>query len=699
MPKNNDHEADEPLTKKQRHSSSSNQSDSSSSSAFSIPTPPDGGWGWIVVFGSFICHLIADGIGFSFGVIYANLLEQFGESKAKTSWVASLFLSVPLIAAPIGSALTNKYGCRTVTMCGGFVAMFGFFLSYFVTSIEMLCVTIGLISGLGLSVVYVAAIIVVAYYFETKRAFATGLAVSGSGIGTFVFAPLTEFLMGKYGWRGTILILGGIMLNIVVAGALFRPLETKRDKKRKRYLRSLAKFSRQNSTISMDDINQIHIPLNGSASINDNCIDLDMQKHSMLNDPVTQSLMTLPTYYHNDHINRDVEVIHEDNDEHFSGSLPHIADDSCNVLEISQSHSVSLCDEQFPICNVPRKNSPDKLINSTPAMSNGPWKQNTIRKTPDTLTIQPMYRKDIFYRGSLVRIPRFKTSSSCPNIHVKTKTEATDTNILSIISVSSEVKQILKEMMDITILKNLSFIMFCVSNIILYMWYDVVYVYVTDRAINQGHSEALSSLLISIIGIVNTIGQVIFGVIGDHPKVNSLFLYMTAIIICGVSVIVIPLCYNYPLLATATGGFGFFIASNYSLTTIILVDLVGMGRLTNAMGLVMMAQGISNLIGPPLAGKISDDTGSYDAAFYASGAFIVLSGALLLLIPCLSTLCKGTDTVVDTAEHQAHSNGTAKHQPSSNGTNGYQSSSNGTNGYIRTDLNNKKETSVTITVV
>ena len=39
------------------------------------------------------------------------------------------------------------------------------------------------ISGFGLSLCYVAAIIIVAYYFDRKRSFATGISVCGSGVG------------------------------------------------------------------------------------------------------------------------------------------------------------------------------------------------------------------------------------------------------------------------------------------------------------------------------------------------------------------------------------------------------------------------------------------------------------------------------------------------------------------------------------
>ena len=64
---------------------------SSVSSVSTAATPPDGGWGWVVVFASFIAHCIADGCAFSFGIFYMTLKDSFHESDAKTSLVGSIF--------------------------------------------------------------------------------------------------------------------------------------------------------------------------------------------------------------------------------------------------------------------------------------------------------------------------------------------------------------------------------------------------------------------------------------------------------------------------------------------------------------------------------------------------------------------------------------------------------------------------------
>ena len=64
-----------------------------------VPAPPDGGWGWIIVFASFMCNLIVDGIAYTFGVFFAEYANEFippGEGTGKVAWVGSLLSGVYL---------------------------------------------------------------------------------------------------------------------------------------------------------------------------------------------------------------------------------------------------------------------------------------------------------------------------------------------------------------------------------------------------------------------------------------------------------------------------------------------------------------------------------------------------------------------------------------------------------------------------
>lgn len=79
-------------------------------------------------------------------------------------------------------------------------------VSSFAPSIEFLFISVGVFGGIGFGVIFLPAVVAVGYYFDKKRALATGIAVCGSGVGTFILAPFTAFLLEEYGWRGTMLI-------------------------------------------------------------------------------------------------------------------------------------------------------------------------------------------------------------------------------------------------------------------------------------------------------------------------------------------------------------------------------------------------------------------------------------------------------------------------------------------------------------
>ncbi|XP_072743081.1 uncharacterized protein [Anoplolepis gracilipes] len=189
------------------------------------PKIPDGGWGWVVVLASLIISMIADGVSFSFGLLYIEFLHEFGASKSKTAWIGSLFMAVPLLSGPIMSALVDRYGCRNMTIIGGMISGLGFILSIFSNTIEVMYLTFGVIAGLGLGLCYVTAVVSIAFWFDKKRTLAVGLGACGTGIGTFVYAPMTTYFIAEYGWRGACLLLAGTFFNMIVAGTVMRDPE------------------------------------------------------------------------------------------------------------------------------------------------------------------------------------------------------------------------------------------------------------------------------------------------------------------------------------------------------------------------------------------------------------------------------------------------------------------------------------------
>ena len=68
------------------------------------------GFGWVVVTASFFVNMIADGVTFSFGIMFEEFQAEFSSSAAETAGVVSVFHAVPLLTGPIATWLTDRWG-------------------------------------------------------------------------------------------------------------------------------------------------------------------------------------------------------------------------------------------------------------------------------------------------------------------------------------------------------------------------------------------------------------------------------------------------------------------------------------------------------------------------------------------------------------------------------------------------------------
>ena len=69
-----------------------------------------------------------------------------------------------------------------------------------------------------------------------------------------------------------------------------------------------------------------------------------------------------------------------------------------------------------------------------------------------------------------------------------------------------------------------------------------------QMAQSLGFSLAHASLLISVVGVTNTIGRICSGWITDLPKVSALVITIIATAVSSLFPILMPLTHSYPLL-------------------------------------------------------------------------------------------------------------------------------------------------------
>ncbi|XP_064083559.1 monocarboxylate transporter 12-like isoform X1 [Macrobrachium nipponense] len=571
--------------------------------ASTLPSPPDGGWGWMVVFASFMIHVLADGFTYTFGIYFVQLVTYYDATKAATSWIASILVGVTLGSGPVAGILVNKFGCRWVTIAGALLASLSLFVSIGAPNVETLYVTIGLGVGFGFGLIYLPAIVCVTGYFEKRRSFATGIAVCGSGIGTFAFSPLVEHLINEFSWQSSLVIISGIMLNCVVFGAMFRPVEdnipgtnTPPD------LEASSVPIQQDELMPMNDLPKIQVIQLTGEELKKNMSDMNLisQSHTSNNIQRIASHGNLNPIHQN-LINADAARM--------AASQP--------LLPASEKQIISLDSVRLQA----------KKSGSLPSSHHGSGL---------------LYRKDIFYRGSLLNIPEYKQDpgsyrasvTKIPDLE-ETAAVVEETKVCGCVPCSRETHDAMTNLMDWGLLTDGIFILFALSNFCTSIGFNAPYIFIVDRAITHDIPESQASFLLAVVGISNTVSRIVLGYISDQSWVNRLYLYNIALTCCGIGTCVSIWFYSYWAQVLYAVIFGSMSGAYVGLTSVVLVDLLGMERLTNAFGLLLMFQGIASLIGPPICGVLYDITKSYDCSFLLAGSMIAASGLMLFFIPCI----------------------------------------------------------------
>ncbi|UCD78939.1 MAG: MFS transporter [Desulfobacterales bacterium] len=174
-------------------------------------------YGWIIVAIAFVSMGFWFGIRSNFGVFYAALLEDFGWNRAGSAGVQSLAMLTYTVMAPLAGGLIDRCGPRRIIVPGIFVLCAGLLLCATIKSLPQFYLYYGLIVGTGAtSIGIVCYSAIMAHWFEKKRGFASGVAVSGMGLGTFVWVYLAQYLISLWDWRTAFAVLALLYLVILV---------------------------------------------------------------------------------------------------------------------------------------------------------------------------------------------------------------------------------------------------------------------------------------------------------------------------------------------------------------------------------------------------------------------------------------------------------------------------------------------------
>ena len=178
-------------------------------------------YGYIVAAAGFWVWFIAFGITLTFSVFFVPVSTEFHWTRADTALASSLSVMMTGLLALIMGWLTDRLGPRfVVSFFGSFLGIACLLLSR-VTELWQFTLCHALVFSIGTSTASVPIMATVSRWFIKRRGFISGLVQSGLGIGGFIIAPVTAWLISAYGWRTAYVVLAVVAFVGIIASGLF----------------------------------------------------------------------------------------------------------------------------------------------------------------------------------------------------------------------------------------------------------------------------------------------------------------------------------------------------------------------------------------------------------------------------------------------------------------------------------------------
>ena len=347
-----------------------------------------------------------------------------------------------------------------------------------------------------------------------------GIAAAGAGIGSLVGAQILHNLVETFGWRGAMLVHGGIQLNLVVLSLLMRPLPLGPGK-----IEEVVGNVEENTTESL---------LGGDTrSMADSEFGTDHGMDSMNHSRVGSCEKFPDSNKHPKHKPMLLTLPLSENPQHKrllnmetgrGGSLQHLAvpRDATSRL-FASAHELNLKKRHDNHDQKSTKHSGNLDILLSGSMHSLFLINSNVLKYDDS-----------FSHHSL----NIDASSSS-----KSDEESDRHNALNkfrrwgpfrgcIASLSS----------NIDLLKRPTFFMFIISNILTNLSFFMPNLYMVDRALEEGLNNDVAAILVSINGAGNVFGRLFFGYLADKKIMQRISWYILVLSICGAATCFSPLC-------------------------------------------------------------------------------------------------------------------------------------------------------------
>ncbi|XP_026747995.1 monocarboxylate transporter 12 isoform X1 [Trichoplusia ni] len=588
--------------------------------------PPDGKWGWCVLVGATLVNILIPGTIKSFGVLLVEFNDVFQSSASASSGIVALCYFLYSSLGPLSSILSVKWSYRTVTLIGGSFAAFGMIFSSCAFSITYLYFSFGAMVGTGAGLAFPPTVYIVTSYFVRLRGLANGICMSGSAFGSIILPPVLRYLLEEYGYKGAVLVLGGIMLNVWAAALLFQPVEEHMVRKYK-------------EPEEDEDCPQLE------PFIEEDIGDLEESENPKLTfTPEVDTPGDMPNGSPPIYKNQSNATLDEGNKQDFARSASAV---QVTSKDVERNRKTTPASSRHGLQHMSSKNhlpsNPSLLesvpegkssrVNSQEAFGKKLGVPKTPKRSPSTSSFQ--YMSTPFHGSTLSAFE--KPSEFASQFSLKSVTDS-----LAPISYCCGCKKRSKEddskkepskYFDIQLLKDPIYLVILISNCTCAISYTNFIILVPSYAKECGFDKSLGAYLLSIISALDLVGRIGGSALSDLVLTPKRYFFIFGLLLSGISLSMIPLVSSYSAISAFCSIFGIASGINVGVTALVMTEMLGTERLMSSYGISLFVNGILQLVGPPVCGLWFEYTKSYKSLFVTLGFILIFGAALWGFVP------------------------------------------------------------------
>ncbi|XP_036377346.1 monocarboxylate transporter 7-like [Megalops cyprinoides] len=198
------------------------------------------------------------------------------------------------------------------------------------------------------------------------------------------------------------------------------------------------------------------------------------------------------------------------------------------------------------------------------------------------------------------------------------------------------------KLLDFSVLKDCSFICYSLFGLFATLAFFAPQLYVIELSVSRGIDRDKAAYMLSIMAVTEIFGRLSIGWVLNKKPIRKIYILLICAMLLCLVLVVFTFVTDFWGLSTCCVLYGFLLGTVASTHIPMLAeeDVVGIDRMSSAVGVYVCIQSFAGLAGPPLGGFLVDITQNYGSAFYSCAVGMALGTLFLGFVrPAKTGLC------------------------------------------------------------